>query len=267
MKPLFTLLTALVLLSCNTQKPAVTAPIDVQAPVESSELFSKFKEPLHFDAIKINAKVDAEIDTYIPTLSTTIYIENGKKVWMNMNALINIARGIATPDGVKAYEKWNKTYIESDFTYLNQLLNVDFIDYNALQNLLLGKACIPLNENDFVVTQNSSGYLLTSKNNQKIVKDGKTYEYSVKLQYDANFNLNQLFLEKNKSNEALEILYSNWIKEGNLDLPKNVKIIIKSSKTSQISIENTTFAFTTMENKCHLFRIYFFFLLNTCIFV
>ena len=247
MKSFITIFAAFVLLSCTTKKPVVTAPIDTQAPVESTTLFSKFNSPLAFDAIKINSKVDAQVDTFIPTLSTTIYIENGKKVWMNMNALINIARGIATPQGIKAYEKWNKTYIESDFSYLNQLLNVDFIEYSSLQNLLLGKAFIPLEEKDFTVTQNSKGYLLTSKATQKIVANGKTEEYNAQMQYDSNFNLNQLLLEKNNAKETLEISYSNWIKEGELDLPKNVKIIIKNGKTSQISIENTTFAFTTME--------------------
>ena len=53
------------------------------------------------------------------------------------------ARANITPAGIKAYEKINKTYIDSNFDYINNLLKVNFIDYSALQNLLLGKTFIP----------------------------------------------------------------------------------------------------------------------------
>ena len=46
------------------------------------------------------------------------------------------ARANITPAGIKAYEKINKTYIDSNFDYINNLLKVNFIDYSALQNLL-----------------------------------------------------------------------------------------------------------------------------------
>ena len=59
------------------------------------------------------------------------------------------ARANITPAGIKAYEKINKTYIDSNFDYINNLLKVNFIDYSALQNLLLGKTFIPVNEKDY----------------------------------------------------------------------------------------------------------------------
>jgi hypothetical protein len=90
--------------------------------------------PPKFDQIKIDSKVRVETGSYVPTLDATIYIENDKKVWMNLRALfINAARGIATPEGIKGQDKINKTYIDSDFDYLNNLLNVNFIDYKALE--------------------------------------------------------------------------------------------------------------------------------------
>ena len=59
-------------------------------------------------------------------------------------------------------KKINRTYIDSDFTYLNNLLGVNFINYQALQNLLTGRTFVPVNDKDFTLTQNAQGYNLKS---------------------------------------------------------------------------------------------------------
>lgn len=160
---------------------------------------------------------------------------------------LNVGRGIATPEGIKGYEKWNKTYIESDFSYLNKLLNVNFIDYNSLQNLLLGKTFIPINEKDFLVTKNTQGYRLISSKNLTFTNNGQVSEYSVAMDFSNDFNLMQVNLvDKNKTNE-LEISYLNWTGFEEMMLPKNVKIIIKGTKTSQILLENTRFESSKMD--------------------
>lgn len=249
MKTVFSILCFSVLLfSCTAKRSVITPPVDTHKPVNNSDFFMKISEKSNFDQIKINSKVNIQTDSFVPTLDATIYIENGNKVWMNMTAvLFNIARGIATQEGIRGYEKWNKTYIDSDFTYLNNLLNVNFIDYSALQNLLLGKTFIPVNSKDYTLTENVQGYTLTSKKNQLIESNGRTSEYAVTLNYAPNADLKSINLNEVRENNNLEITYSNWISENNLRLPKNVKIIIKSSKNSQILIENTTFAFIAME--------------------
>ena len=242
------IITALILFSCASKKPVSETPKDANLDITGSSFFDKINTPAGFQQIKINSKVAIQTDAFIPPLDATIYIENGSKVWMNMSALfLNVGRGIATQDGVKGYEKWNKTYIDSDFTYLNNLLGVNFIDYAALQNLLLGKTFIPVNESDFSLTENAQGYILTSNRNQKITADGKTSEYSMALNYSPEADLTKVTLNEVHSGDTLEISYSGWMTEGNIRVPKNVKIIIKSSKTSQIIIENATFAFDKME--------------------
>ena len=241
-------MTAVFLFSCKT-KTVTNSPIGTNNPiVENAAFFSKIKEKPNFQQLKINSKVNVENGTFIPTLDATIYIENGQKVWMNMIAVfLNVGRGIATPQGIRGYEKWNKTYIESDFTYLNKLLNVNFIDYNALQNLLLGKTFIPINEKDFLLTKNAQGYLLSSSKDLKFENNGEISEYSVVMEYSPDFDLMKVNLvDKNKTNE-LEISYFNWTGFEEMKVPKNVKIIIKGTKTSQILLENTRFESSKMD--------------------
>lgn len=261
--PLFLLLLALS--SCKTRTGAkndtnnkrdsiVTAednrnPKDVNEPVRDKfSFYEHVVVPPKFEQIKIDSKVRVETGSYVPTLDATIYIENDKKVWMNLRALfINAARGLATPEGIKGQDKINKTYIDSDFDYLNNLLNVNFIDYKSLEKILLGRTFVKINDSQFTLTQNAQGYKMVSNVNQKIVTDEKQREYKIALQYDTNYDLLSVNLKDILSSDELEISYSDWDEYNGIRLPKNVKIIIKGSKSSQILLENTKFDFSRME--------------------
>ncbi|AZA79147.1 DUF4292 domain-containing protein [Chryseobacterium sp. G0186] len=224
-------------------------PKDVNEPVRNKLAFYEHVLiPPKFEQIKIDSKVHVETGSFIPTLDATIYIENDKKVWMNLRALfINVARGIATPDGIKGQDKTSKTYIDSDFDYLNNLLNVNFIDYKSLEKILIGRTFVKISDSQFTLTQNAQGYKMASNVNQKIVTDEKTREYKIILQYDTNYDLLSVNLKDVLSPDELEISYSDWNEYNGIRLPQNVKIIIKGSKSSQILLENTKFDFSRME--------------------
>jgi len=248
-KYIFIIAAALTLSSCKVQKNQGSTPVSTTKPIsDNASFFSSIEKKSTFDAVKINSKIDAKTGSFIPTLDAVIYIENGQKVWMNLTAVIlQAARGVATPEGIKGYYKLDKTYIDSDFGYLNKLLNVNFIDYNALQNLLLGKTFIPVSENDYNLTQNASGFNLTSKQNQKITENGKTTEYKISLDYDKDLNLNHVLLSNPANSDQLDITYSNREILNNESFPKSVKIIIKANKRDEILLENTKFDFSRME--------------------
>ncbi|MCX8532012.1 DUF4292 domain-containing protein [Chryseobacterium luquanense] len=201
-----------------------------------------------FEHVKINSKITAS-DLRVSPLDATIYIENDKKTWANISFWgINAARAIITPEGIKAIDKYNKNYIDSDFDYLNNFLNVNFIDYKTLEKLLMGRTFMHITNSNSNIVKNNEGYQLTSITNQKIVTDDVVREYKVEMQYTDDFNLNWVKLQDVKSNDAIEIVYENWETFPNeIKLPKNVKIIIKGSKSSQILLENTKFDFSRME--------------------
>lgn len=201
-----------------------------------------------FDHVKINSKITAS-DLRVSPLDATIYIENDKKIWANISFLIiPAARAIITPEGIKAIDRYNKNYIDSDFDYLNNLLNVNFIDYKTLEKLLMGRTFLLISNSNSKIVKNSDGYQLSSITNQKIVTNDVIREYKVETQYTNDFNLTWIKLQDVKSDDAIEIVYENWETFPNeVKLPKNVKIIIKGSKSSQILLENTKFDFSRME--------------------
>ena len=240
----------IILGSCASNKTKKNNSVEAYnySSMENKTFFNAILKKSDFDALKITSKIEVQNGKLIPNINATIYIENDQKVWMNMSSLFfNIARGIATPQGLKAYEKIDKTYIDSDFSYLNKLLNINFLNYNSLQNLLVGKIFIPINEKDFNLTQKDNNYFLKSKEIQKITIDGKISEYLIDLQYSPSFDLIQVQLKDPKSTNELQLFYENWTNINKQRLPQNVKIIIKGKKTDQILIENTKFEFFKMD--------------------
>lgn len=204
--------------------------------------------PPQFDQIKISSKLNIETGTFIPTLDVTTYIEKDQKIWMNISAfLFNMARGMATPEGVKGYNRTDKTYIDSDFNYLNNLLNVNFINYNSLQKILMGRTFVSIRESQFLLTKNMSGYKLVSRVNQESTFEGNVRSYKMELNYTENYDLEKILVKDTETADELEISYANWENFQNLRLPKNVKIIIKGSKNSEILMENTKFESSKMQ--------------------
>ena len=144
------LLSSLALLSCKARKTVEQNPAPAENVSSNKAFFETVTKKDDFESLKITSKVNAETDKFIPTIDGTFYIENDQKIWANFSFLfMSQARANITPTGIKAYEKINKTYIDSNFDYINNLLKVNFIDYSALQNLLLGKTFIPVNEKDY----------------------------------------------------------------------------------------------------------------------
>ncbi len=266
MKKWITLLLAtLVVLSCKTKKNAMQnasetdstaiANLEKDLPIDDGKNISDrltFYENIYihpkFDHLKINSKITAS-DIRVSPLDATIYIETDAKIWSNISFFgFPAARAFISPDGLKALDRYNKNYIDSDFDYLNNMLNINFIDYKTLEKLLLGRTFLLVSNRNSSITKNDDGYLLASIDNQKIVTNGVEREYKLVMQYSNDYNLTMVNLKDVKSDDAVEITYENWeTYENAVKLPQNVKIIIKGSKNSQILLENTKFGFTKME--------------------
>ncbi len=256
-------LAGLFLFSCRAKKAVegsagsdslavgANGPKDANKPIDADvRFFQQVLLPPAFEQLRMTSKISVEsTSNYLPPLDATVYIENNEKVWMNLSAFfISVARGVATPDGVKAYNKSDKTFIDSDFDYLNTLLNTNFVNYNSLQRLLMGRTFVKINDREFILTQNAQGYKMASRINQLMESsDGTVREYKIELNYAPNYDLENVYLRDVNTSDELQVSYSNWEEFRNYRLPKNVKIIIKGSKSSQILLENTKFDDSKMQ--------------------
>jgi hypothetical protein len=259
------LIFTVLLFSCKTRKVASqqdqnvdslsVANADIKDPDKKEnnvgdrlDFYQKIYIHPQFDYLKINSKITAD-NIKVSPLDAIIYIETDKKIWSRIDFLFfNAARALITPEGIKAMDKYNKNYIDSDFDYLNNLLNVNFIDYKNLEKLLEGRTFFTLSDRNAKIIKNNDGYLVESISNIEVSTENIEREYKIMMQYSEDFNLMDVNLRDVNSNDSMEITYTDWeLQPNNVKLPKNVKIIIKGSKNSQILIENTKFDFSRMD--------------------
>lgn len=244
----------LVLLSCKTRSKAeensqtsstdsVSGGVDGQRVATTLAFYEKVLIPPKFTQLKITGKVEVNIpNTFTPQLNSTMYIVQDEKIWMNMNVLfINAARALATPNGIEAYVKTERSYIQSDFHYINNLLNVNFINYKTLEKLLLGRTFVKLSSKQYQMHKTKEGYTLASVVPQQFSDTDNEGVYHVKLEYAENYDLLKVDLQDTKSKNKLFIEYLEWVDFEQMRLPKYVKIIIKGGKSGEILLENTKF--------------------------
>ncbi|MFV0185875.1 DUF4292 domain-containing protein [Empedobacter falsenii] len=228
--------------ACNTQKVAKvekdnkTEVVSASAKIIQQTLSKKSS----FKDLTIKAKVIADLGD----ANATIAVKNGQKIWVNATKFgFTGARSLITPDGFAAYEKIGGTYYEGDFTIANKLLKVDFIDYQKLQNLMLGKVFVDLNPTDYTASFANNQYTITYNKNQAIVASPIEGEYIQTYIFDNGFRLIEAHLKDPKRKMEVDLTYNNWVKAGAEEFPKNVKIIIKDKKTRQVELEYNSFTF------------------------
>lgn len=244
---LFILLTfGLFFTSCKTAK--VVAGGEAEDMKTASVISNTLAQKPSFTHLTINSKINADIDDVSTGLNGKIYVQNGKKIWVNVSKFgINGARAVITPSGFKAYEKLDRSYIDGDFAYFNRLLKVDFIDYEKLQNLLLGRIFVDMKSNDYNSEIIDNQYVLNYKENNQLLQNPKDGKYIQTYKIGSDFFLRAALLKDPKSQMELSVTYDNWIKVGSEMFPKNVKVIVKDKKTQKVELEYNNFTFEQID--------------------
>ncbi|MDL1913237.1 MAG: DUF4292 domain-containing protein [Bergeyella sp.] len=237
----------LVFSACSTTKNTTHSKY-LTSPLSTENLYREINKKPNISYFRINSKIDIQAEKWIPPLSTTIYIEKDKKIWMNAQAsFFNVARVLVTREGIQGYDRFNKLYIKSDFGYLNELLNTELINFDVLQNLIIGRTFFPIAKKDYVWLKTGADFLFSSSQPQKFETENKEYLYTVDFLYNASLDLKRVRLVELNSDNALQIEYTNWTTIGSVRLPKNLLISVKGKKNTTISMENNHFDFNAME--------------------
>lgn len=229
--------------SCTSSKVIKdneTAVVSESAKIINQTLAKQSK----FNHLTIQAKIAADLEDIGGDVRATIYVNNGSKIWVNATKFgFTGARALITPEGFSAYEKVGGTYYEGDFSLANKLLKVDFIDYQKLQNLLLGKVFVDLKTTEYTASLVQNQYIVAYNKNTQIQSSPQAGEYIQTYLFDNGFRLKEAHLKDPKRKMEVDIEYANWTKVGDEEFPKNVKIIIKDKKTRQVDLEYNSFTY------------------------
>ncbi|MHA7059295.1 DUF4292 domain-containing protein [Aquimarina sp. M1] len=173
-----------------------------------------------FNFTTINAKVKVRYDDGKQSFSpnVTLRLEKDKKIWVSAKLLgITLAKALITPEKVSYYEKINNTYFEGNFQLLSEWLGTD-LDFEKVQQLLLGQALFNLKDEKYVSSIENQKYRLTPK------KELELFERLFVL-YPDNFKMFSQQLKQPLENRNLLISYGSYQNVGNQSFPKEISIL------------------------------------------
>lgn len=195
-----------------------------------------YNNKIEFSTLYIKANAKYKDDKQSQSVTAEIKIKKNEKILVSIRFLgITMAKALITPTEVKYYDKINSNYFEGDYTGLSKWLGTD-LDFDKVQNLLLGKAIDNLHQSNFVVSIVDKMYKLEDNSD---ANNAKSYFFE-----SDNFLIKQEEITQTNSQRALQIVYPEYKKYDEMILP--VAIVIdayhKDSKTN-IAIEYKTASF------------------------
>jgi hypothetical protein len=163
----------------------------------------------------------------LPGVTASLRIKKDEIIWISLYKLgFPVGKALITKNRVSYYEKINRTYFDGDFTLLSKWLGTE-LDFDKVQNLLLGQAILDLKTKKYTVNLKINKYQLTPKKSFDLFN-------ALFLINPDNFKIDsQKIYQKNK-NKSLTIQYNNYVKVDNEDFPKKIHITASDKKNKSI---------------------------------
>ncbi|WP_281636849.1 DUF4292 domain-containing protein [Flavobacterium marginilacus] len=216
------------LVSCKAKGKVAEASKKEDSKELSAERIVKnhYANKIDFKTLYIKSSVKYEDEKQSQNLSAEIKIKKDEQILVSIRFLgITMAKALITPVSVSYYEKLNGTYFEGDFSTLSKWLGTD-LDYNKVQNMLIGQTLDDLTKGKYQDSLIDQSYRLED------LADSNTKKYFF---FDKDlFLLNKQEISQTSENRNIEILYSNYKKYNENQLPADIGInaVQEKGKTS-----------------------------------
>ena len=163
-------------------------------------------------------------------------VKSDEIIWLSATMLVPIAKVIISKDNLRFYERFQKTYFDGDLNAINSILKTK-INYNKLENILLGKSFVNLNNYSWKQISSSKNYILISKGRNNIFNPTLFFN-------PVSFLLEEQRIFLPEISEILRIQYSNYINIGDNNIPQTIKISINYEnvlRSIEIDLSNINF--------------------------
>lgn len=155
----------LFLASCKSKKVLVSSE-EVNKNLKAKDIVEWHKRS--FPEFKtLSGSVSASYDDGKGTqsISLSFRMEKDKAIWLS--APLGIAKVFVTPKKASYYNRLDNTHFDGDFSYISKLLGFD-VNFENLQNLLLGQSIYPLTREAQLLQGSNQHYILEAKQNPDI---------------------------------------------------------------------------------------------------
>jgi Domain of unknown function (DUF4292) len=235
MKKILSLVAIILMVSCKS-KAVLAESVATESSNSNKIIESHYNNKFDFSTLYIKAGARYEDDKNTQNVTAEIKIKKDEKILVSIRFLgITMAKALITPTSVSYYEKINGTYFEGDYTSLSQWLGTD-LDFNKVQNLLIGQALDDLKKNKYTTTIVDKLYKLEdfSDKNTK-----KAYYFE-----SENYLIKKQEIEQPLKDRMLQIKYPEYQKLSDKIVPLkfNIEANQKKGKTT-IDIDYRTVTF------------------------
>ncbi|NNL15845.1 MAG: DUF4292 domain-containing protein [Flavobacteriaceae bacterium] len=209
------LILLLLVFSCKTAK-TVSTEGEINTDLSAKQLIrNNTKNIANFKTLTARVKADYSNNDESKGTTINLRMEKDKTIWMS--APFSMAKVLITPEKVSFYNKLDNTYFVGDFKFLSDFVGTN-LDFNKVQNILLGEALYDLKEEEYVASTFEKSYLLQPKYQREL------FEIFYLLN-PAHFKMDSQQFAQPNENRILQIDYQNYQKVNKQKLPQTIKII------------------------------------------
>ncbi|WP_445954895.1 DUF4292 domain-containing protein [Yeosuana sp.] len=182
-----------------------------------------------FKTLSARVKLDIFQGENVNGYTVNLRLEKDKKILL-MSSPISLVKALITPEKVSFYNKLDNTYFEGDFKYLSDLLGID-LDFQKVQNLLLGEALFGLKDNTYNLSVNDKEYILQPK------KQKALFELFY-LIHPAYFKITSQQISQPQQERHLQIDYLEYQEVNKQMLPAKIKVIaVEGTNETNLDME------------------------------
>ncbi len=210
------MLALILLASCGGRK-GIT-PTDPAADAAVAGVISNhYDREADFETMQGKLRVQYQTEDRTQAVTVTYRMKKNDTIWMSGQLLgIPLAKVLITPDSVFFYEKISQQYFEGDFSLLSDLLGTP-LDFQKVQNLLLGQTIYDLRDDRYELTQSARGYQLVPYAQDVIRK--------MFLLDAGHYRTMAQQLSQERENRSVTVTYPDYQVVQGQYLPKEIKII------------------------------------------
>lgn len=221
------LLVCALAISCKSKKVLTEGSIDDNSSAKSV-IKAHYQNQIDFKTLRGKMKIDYSDGEANQVVSVSFRMEKDNAIWMS--APFGIVKAYITPDRVSFYNKLENEFFDGDFSYLSNILGTE-LDFDKVQNLLLGQALFDLREDKYDIKVADKNYQLTPKKSMALFQTLFQIE-------PQNFKMATQQLSQPLKKRLLEINYKDYQKINKWVLPNTVLITaIEENTKNMIDIE------------------------------
>lgn len=239
MRKVLALVAIVILAGCKPK--AVLAEQKAKETLSADSIIrNHYKNKKEFSTLYIRSSARYEDNDNTQNVSAEIKIKKDEKILVSIRVLgITMAKALITPTEVKYYEKLNGEYFEGDYRSLSRWLGTD-LDYQKVQNLLIGLAMDDLTQGTYNATIDNALYRLETTDERTM----KAFYFEA-----GKFLIKQQQIIQPQQNRMLKVAYPNFNESGQIALPSGINIEASQPKGKvKIDIEYNAATFNEEMN-------------------